>query len=136
MAVSIPTLRVKPGCAFDRIAPGGFRILAALDAATKVLGQDLTLTAGTNDHTTGRHPLGEAYDLSVQTLTPAQIVRIVAFLRQTLGARFTVFYESPVAPSDTQLAAVSLVNKDASGPHLHLQIKKGTEYPPEGLVNA
>jgi len=128
---TIPVLRVKKGCAFDRIAPGGFRMLAALDTATKVLGCDLTLTAGTNDHTTGRHPDGEAFDLSVQTLTPAQIVRLVAFLRQTLGERFTVLYETPAQPSDTQLAAVAFVNHDATAPHLHLQVKRSTLYPPE-----
>lgn len=126
----IPVLRCKPGCAFDRIAPGGFRILAALDAAAKIVGVDLELTAGTNDHTTGKHVSGEAYDVSVTGMTVPQVLKTKRFLEQALGLRFTVLYEVAIQPADPALVAVAFVNPDASGPHLHVQIAKGTVYPP------
>lgn len=123
-------LRVKPGCAFAVIAPGGFRILAALDNATKVLSCDLTIAAGTNDHTTGRHPLGEAYDVSVKDLALQTILKLKTYLDQALGARFTVLYEVNAPPTEPELAAIAFVNPAATGKHFHIQVKKGTTYPP------
>lgn len=124
----IPVLRTKVGVTL-KPAPGGFRILAALDAATLYMKQDLTITAGANDHTNGRHPLGEAYDLSVRGMLPADIRKLVAFLRTMLGPAFGVFYETPEDLSDPILKPVSLHNPNATAPHLHLQVAKGTSYP-------
>jgi len=125
----IPVLRATPDVTL-KPAPGGFRILAALDAATKVLGRDLTLTAGANDHTSGRHPLGEAYDVRTRDLSTPELLRLVEFLGRVLGERFYVSYEVPARPQDAALAAIAVVNPDASGPHLHIQVRRGTEYPP------
>lgn len=127
---AVPVLRVKPGCAFGTIAPGGFRILAAIDNATKILGVDLTITAGTNDHPTGRHATGEAFDLSLKTLTVPQIVKLKTYLEQALGPRFTVLIEAPSLPSDALLAGLVYVNADATGLHCHIQVRKGDVYPP------
>jgi len=123
-------LRVKKGAKFDTIAPGGFRILTALDGTARVLGIDLTITAGTNDHTTGRHPFGEAFDVSVQDMTPTTILKVKRSLEQILGDAFTVLYEVPEAPADTKLAAIAHVNEKASAAHVHIQVRRGTEYPP------
>lgn len=131
----IPVLRCKPGVAFDRIAPGGFRILRALDGATLVIGTDLWITSGTDSHATGRHPHGEAYDVSVKNLSIPVILRLRTYLLQVLGQQFTVLYETPTRPDDPALAAIAYVNGDATGPHLHVQVKKGIEYPPPEAVH-
>lgn len=128
--MNIPILRARAGVAFTIIRPGGFRILAALDQATKMLAHDLTITAATDSHTTGRHASGEAYDVSVAVLTIPQILQVKRFLAHTLGDRFTVLYETPTVPTDPQLVTIATINGDATGPHLHIQVRKGTEYPP------
>lgn len=130
----IPTLRTKNGFAWTVYAPGGFRIISALDQATKIIGVDLELTAGTNDHTTGRHPQGEAFDVSLRGLTVPQIIKLQRFLRQILGERFTVLIEAPIAPSDPELAAITVVNPNATALHVHVQVAKGSEFPPERLT--
>jgi hypothetical protein len=130
--MAIPCLRHTKDTEFERIAPGGFRILSALDHATQVIGRDLWITAGTNDHTTGRHPLGEAFDVRTKDLPGQTIVRLVQVLRATLGARFAVLYETPIAPKDPALLAIATVNPKASGEHVHVQVRKNTDYPPTG----
>lgn len=126
----LPCLRVKPGTRFDVIAPGGFRLLSALDAATMILGKDLTITAGTDDHTEGKHPIGEAFDVRTQGLSEAEIITLVQFLRARLGAAFSVFYETHTMPLASGLKALTLINAGATAPHLHLQVRKGTVWPP------
>ena len=126
----IPVLRHRPDVRFNKIAPAGFRILAALDKATKVIGFDLEITSGTDSHTSGQHPLGQAYDVSVKGMTIPVIARLKKFLQQELGERFTVLYEVPDLVTDADEALIAYVNPDASGKHLHLQVRKGTVYPP------
>src|SRR3990167_5252773 len=130
MSLLVPVLRARDTARFSRIAPGGFRILAAFDGATKILGRDLELTSGTDSHSSGRHPLGEAYDLSVEGLTIAEIEKLKDYLARTLGPRFTVLYEVPTRPSDPMEADLAYVNSRATGKHLHAQVKKSTVYPP------
>lgn len=135
MGAMVPVVRVKDGVQFRCIAPAGFRILAALDATTKVLGFDLWITSGTDSHTAGKHPLGEAYDVSVKDLTGPVLLKTKAFLEQTLGKRFTVLYECPSPPSDPALAAIAWINPEATGAHLHIQLSKlHPDYPPKELV--
>lgn len=126
----VTVLRHTADCTFDRIAPGGFRILAALDHATQVVAHDLTITAGTNDHVTGRHPLGEAYDIRTRDLDVPTIVRLRQVLQSSLGPRFTVLFECPTPPSDPILQAFATINPDASAPHIHVQVRKNLDYPP------
>jgi hypothetical protein len=126
----IGALRCKAGVEFAVIAPGGFRILGALEATSRILEQDITITAGTNDHATGRHPFGEAFDVSVQGMTPATIKKMHRHLQQLLGDNFTVLYEVPATPQDTDLRTIAYVNADATAPHFHIQVRKASEYPP------
>jgi hypothetical protein len=63
-------------------------------------------------------------------LTPSQIIEVIDALVQLLGPLFTVLYETPATPSDAKLGEFAYVNPKATGPHLHLQLKKGTVYPP------
>ena len=127
----VPHVRRKAGCTLDPIAPGGIRILAAVDEAAMAVGVCLTLTAGTNGHTSGRHPLGEALDLSVAGLSRDQIVGLYRYLKDRLGAAFTVLYETPTAPTPHDaLRDIATVNPLATAPHLHCQVAKGTTFPP------
>lgn len=128
---TLSVVRVKPGVKFDRIAPAGFVILALCHAATRVLGIDLTISCGSEGHPLeDPHTSGEAYDLSVAAWTADVVLRVRAFFIETLGPPFTVLYETPSMPSEPRLAAIAVVNPAATAPHLHIQRKKGTIYPP------
>lgn len=125
-------VRARPSVKFATIAPAGFRILSAIDQAAQQCGVNLTVTAGTDSHQSpDPHCSGEAFDVSVQGLTPAQIVDVRASLATTLGPLFTVLYERPDVPTDPALKAIAFVNTKATGPHLHIQRKKGTQFPPQ-----
>lgn len=127
---SVSVLRCAEGVAFARISPAGFRILAALDHATQVVGRDLIITAGTNDHTSGPHVRGEAYDVRTKDLDVPTILKLKTRLEAMLGMRFTVLYETPFVPTDPDLKRIAYVNGDATGEHLHIQPLKGSTYPP------
>ena len=134
---SMNVLRARPSVKFDHIAPAGFRILAALDEATQYLGEDLMITSGTDSHVApDPHALGVAYDISVEGLSVEITMRLVQYLRVTLGTLFTTLYECPTAPSDARLASIMYLNPDATGPHLHIQRKKGTVFPTPPSVAA
>lgn len=124
-------LRARPSVTFHRIAPAGFRILGALDAVTQVCYTDLEITSGTDSHgLQDPHASGEAYDVSVKGLPDTTVLAIHAFLTARLGPLFTVLYEVPTAPADPALRDIAYVNPKATGPHLHIQRKKGTAFPP------
>lgn len=126
----IPVLRFRPEVTILP-APAGSRILAAFDKATSVLACDLTVTCGSEGHPpTDPHTLGNAMDLSIHALSTDQIVRLVNFLKTTLGSRFTVLYEVPSLPDDATLKGLAYVNPHATGPHIHVQPVRGTVYPP------
>lgn len=135
MSASVPVLRAKPGVTFAPIEPAGFRILAAIDNLSRVLGLDIWITSGSDSHPPGDpHTTGEAYDVSVKDWTVPVTLKAITFLRQVLGERFTILYECPSAPSDPQLLAIAYVNGQATGCHLHVQRKKGMVYPPDQPV--
>lgn len=124
-------LRTKEGVQFARIAPAGFRILAALQTAVAVFERDLVITCGTEGHgSADPHTLGEAYDVRAQGLPVETTLALVSYWKQQLGAAFTVLYECPQRPSGP-LADVAYINPHATAPHFHLQRKAGTTYPSE-----
>mgnify|MGYP003500660993 CR=1 FL=1 len=127
----IPVLRVRDaGVRFDRILPSGFRILAALDRLATTLGRDVVLTCGTDSHVMpDPHVRGEAYDVSIKGWSATDIDTAHKELRSQLGPAFTVLYEVPSQPSDPTLRPIAYVNSKATGPHFHIQVKKGTTYP-------
>lgn len=122
----------KAGCTFDRIASAGFVILSAIQRASNMIGADLEITAGTNDHVApDPHYTGEAYDVSVANLSDAELSALLVWLRSTLVADlFTVLFEAPEErlASDARQALVDYVNPEASAPHVHIQRKKDTVY--------
>lgn len=128
-------LRVKnESVKFARVKPAGFRILRALDQVSQACGLVLVITSGTDGERsdTDPHATGEAFDVSVANLTADQIIDVWHMCRGILGPEFTVLYEVPVRPQGP-LAAICYVNPRATGPHFHLQRKKGTVWPPPAV---
>lgn len=121
----IPVIRVKDGVQFaatvgdylGRIAPSGFRILAALDAACQDIGHDVTITSGSDGCHSGEndpHHRGEAYDVRTHDLSETQKQNLLNSLKNRLGPRFYVFIEDPGTDNE----------------HIHAQVAKGTTFPP------
>lgn len=129
-------LRTKAGVEFAQIQAGGFRLLGALEATAREMGRILTITCGTEGHgPTDPHTRGLAYDVSVLGMAPDDLVLLRAHLMEALPADlFTVLYEVPQLPGPGVLQAIATLNTRASAPHLHLQVRKGTVYPPSMLV--
>lgn len=128
-------VRVKPGCRFDGLAPGGIRILGALDTVARAVGLDLVISCGTEGHAPGDpHTLGDAVDVSVHALNVDQVIVVRTQLLALLGPHFTVLYERPDHPTEPRLAAIAYVNPAATAPHLHIQVKRGETYPPSVAV--
>ena len=123
-------VRVKPGVRFDRLAPAGVHILSALDLAVGVVGCDLEISCGTEGHPPDDpHTLGEAFDVSVEHLEPPTILRAMGWLRARLGEAFYLQYETPHPVTEGPLAAIAVVNPNATAPHLHVQRRRGTVWP-------
>lgn len=111
-------LYVKQNVEFTKIAPGGFRILSALDQTTAKLGIDLVLTSacdGEHSGTNDPHHRGEAYDIRSHDLVAIDKDRVLATVMSLLG--WDCFYGFLEAPG-------------TDNEHFHFQVKKGTEYPP------
>ena len=126
----IPVVRVKIGVKFDTIAPAGFEILAAIADLPHLIGQDVTITCGTDSHPLpDPHCTGEAYDVGVRDWLPIHIVNAVMHLRNKLGSAFYTHYETNTTPADPTLTYLAVVSSRATGPHLHIQRAKGTIYP-------
>jgi hypothetical protein len=109
-------VRVKEGVEFKVIAPGGFRILAALDHTAVFISHDLTITSGTDGEHSGPndpHHKGEGYDIRSHDLPDKQLA--LSMLTGFLGSEFYAFLEDP----------------DSENEHIHCQVAKGTIYPPE-----
>lgn len=124
-------VRCLPSVVLTGLAPAGIRLLSALDLMAQTIRRDLTVTCGLEAHTEGAHPRGEALDVRTRDLSEPQILVLVDGLKKVLGRDFTVLYEVPTKPVGA-LAPISFVNAGATGPHLHLQLKKGFgKWPPE-----
>lgn len=119
---------------FDRIAPGGFRILGALQRVAEICQLELTITSAADSHPADDpHSRGEAYDVRVRGLSEQQIFRLYYWLQAELGGKFTVLFETPVLPTPDgpwkNLGLIAYVNPGATGPHLHVQVAKGQTFP-------
>lgn len=107
-------VRVKAGVAFTTIAPGGFRMLSALDEAAAAQTVDVTITSACDGEHSGPndpHHRGEAYDVRTHDQPDKQ--GLLAAIQKKLGDRFYAFLEDPGTDNE----------------HIHMQVKKGTVYP-------
>src|SRR5260370_10998889 len=109
-------VRTKPGISFSTIAPGGFRILSAIDQTAQKLDCELTITSACDGEHSGPndpHHRGEAYDVRTHDFSAEQKALILAQIMQKLGwERFYGFLEAPGTDNE----------------HFHFQVKKGTVY--------
>ncbi|SRR5579871_289580 len=109
-------VKVKDGVQFSVIAPGGFRILGAIDKTAAAFPCDLYITSGCDGMHSGPndpHHRGEAYDIRSHDLQPDVKAQVLALIQKLLGDRFYAFLESPGTDNE----------------HIHIQVKKGTTYP-------
>jgi hypothetical protein len=116
------SVKVKPGVLFGPeggppiIAPAGYLILDALKAASRKLGQDLTITSGTDGAHSGPddpHHKGEAYDIRSHDFPAALRPAVVKAVMDQLGwKQFYGYIENPGAGDE----------------HFHFQRKKDTTF--------
>lgn len=110
-----PIIQVKEGVLFTVIAPAGFRILAAIDAASQQLGYDLTITSACDGEHSGPddpHHTGEAYDVRSHDC-PDKDEAFATIMKPLPVESFWGFLEDPGTENE----------------HFHIQRKKGTVYP-------
>lgn len=117
-------VKAAPGVSFTRvtfdgkvesIAPGGFRLLAALWAVSVIRQESLTITSACDGEHSGPddpHHRGEAYDVRSHDLTDKHAT--LACLVANLDRRyFYAFLEDEGTPNE----------------HIHCQVRKGVAYP-------
>lgn len=110
------SVKVKTGVTFNVIAPAGYLILDALKAASRKLGQDLTITSGTDGVHSGPgdpHHLGNAYDVRSHDFAPDVKAQVLSTVMADLGwQHFYGFVEAPGTENE----------------HYHFQVKRATPF--------
>jgi hypothetical protein len=130
----VPMVQLKKGVVLEPLTPALIRLIGVTDQAVRILGRDLTITCGREGHIPNDpHTRGEAIDIRTRDLSPGATVTLYEWLKVTLGAAWTVLYEVREKP-DGDLARIAYVNQGASAPHLHIQPRKGTRWPPQVVV--
>lgn len=108
---------VKSGVLFTTIAPGGFRILSAIDQTAAKLGLDFIITSacdGAHSGVSDPHHSGNAYDVRSHDFDVDTKDKILAEIMTILGwDHFYGFLEAP----------------NLDGEHFHFQTKRGTTFP-------
>jgi len=110
-------VRCKDGVKFLEIAPGGFRILSAIDQIAASMSCDVTITSacdGVHSGTGDPHYSGNAYDIRTRDLPDAQV--FLKKLQELLGSAFFAFIEDPGTDNE----------------HIHVQVRRGTVFPATG----
>ena len=110
-------VQTKAAVLFTVIAPGGFRILSAIDQCAAKYDTNLIITSacdGAHSGPNDPHHRGEAYDVRSHDFLPEQKDQYLAFIMSILNwDRFYGFLEAPGTDNE----------------HFHFQVKKGTQYP-------
>lgn len=105
-------------------------LIWALDSVGRQMSLDLIVTCAEEGHRPDDpHTKKKAFDVRVKDFAPAIILTLYRTLCQQLDRNlWTVLYEVPALPNDALLQQIAYVNPEASGPHLHLQVKRGLDY--------
>ena len=126
----IPAVTFKASVRLDPPTPALARLLAACDQLARMLGVNVLVSCGREDHPpVDPHTQGRALDLSVANFTNDQTLQALKFLSSVLGDSFYVQYEVPATPVNGALKNVAIVNSGATAPHLHVQVRKGVAWP-------
>lgn len=127
-------LRVKPSVRFDVIAPGGFRLLAALDAAAKARPYDLTITCGSDSHPAADpHSRGEAYDVRTHDL-PSEDAKAQLLHDILAGMDDGPIEINPSPGLNTPHFFGWLEHPHNPDEHIHVQVRRGVTWPPDNGV--
>lgn len=114
LAGFIKMVLVKEGVEFTVIAPGGFRILGAIEAVARTHNLNVTITSACDGEHSGPedpHHKGLAYDIRAHDLPDPAI--FLQELQSELGTeQFFSFIEDPDTPNE----------------HIHVQVRKGHTY--------
>jgi hypothetical protein len=88
-------LRTKSDVRFEVITPALLLIMGALDRISREARVDIYITAGTDGKhmPNSKHYTGEAVDVRVANLSPAQRELVVFELKQQLGPAYDVILE-------------------------------------------
>lgn len=109
------------------------RMIGGLDSVGRTMGLDLTVTCAEEGHRPDDpHTKKKAFDLRVKDLPPGVQLTLYRSLVTAMGGQFTTLYECPELPSDPLLQQIAYINPEATAPHIHLQVKRGQDYPPDG----
>jgi len=112
-------------------SPTQCRIISALEEDAREIGKDIFVTSveDGNRKPTDPHPMKRAFDIRVRDRTALEIRALYDRLKGKLGHKFTVLYEAPSKPTDLILEEIWYPFGKPSGPHIHIQLKIGYEYP-------
>ena len=117
---------VKPGVLFSTIAPAGFRLLSAIEAAARALPFDLTITSACDGEHSGPedpHHSGNAYDIRTHDVEDKGA--LLGSIMRNLG------------PGEPQASSGGFVTAQFFGwleqagtenEHIHIQLRHGQEY--------
>ncbi len=114
----------------DTPTPAQCRIISVLDAYARKSGKIVTVTCVEEGHSLNDpHTLRKSFDVRTRDRTPDEIVDMYTFIKANLGNAWTVLYEAPGMPSNPLLKAIWYPYSSPTGPHIHIQPIKGTNYP-------
>lgn len=126
---------LKPGVSWAGLNPAGQRIHAALDRLADTFACAVVATCTTGSHgPDDPHTKGQAIDVRTVGWTPTNAVTYYKWLVNELGPDFYCQLEAPITPKDAELAKVVVVNKAATAPHLHIQLRKFHTYTKQETV--
>lgn len=125
-------VRVKASVSFDTIAPGGFRILGAIEAVARSLAIDIVITSacdGLHSGPNDPHHLGNAYDLRSKTFGQAMKDDILWLLLLDLCEHSETLQPVSIGYATTLFYA-QIENRGEDGEHIHVQVRNAKAYPP------
>ena len=131
----VRTVQVKPGVRFSVIAPAGFRLLSAIEQASRKIGVTLTITSAVDGAHSGPddpHHRGEAYDLRCHDLPEAVKHTVLATILAACSDD-QIGPPHPVPGIQGGLASSKFFGFiEAAGTdneHIHVQLRQGRSYP-------
>ncbi len=131
----IPCLRFTGGVIMTAPPhPAGMFILAMLSNATAAIGHDLMVTCAEDPK--GHAPEDPhnkrcAYDIRTYDLSDMKLYTLALYIKDRQGPWFYSQYEFNDASKPKPVLSIPVIyNARATGPHIHIQLAQGQQYPP------